>query len=175
MESKYERLQEYYEFTDDDLKENRHGRVTEFQKQVLQQKNQKETLLLLGFFAGLGIILFIVNQTRFPSGDSSFLRTFLAVMFAVVVVSMVIRMIKRANISLSSISGEVNFVWEEEKIQHTENIHRYTTVRRLKMRVGGASFDVDERLKKIIDQGDICRFYYTGGGDIVSAEFIDKP
>lgn len=171
MESKNERLQEYYDFTKDDLEENRHGRVTGYQKQVLQEKTQKEALRLFGVFAGVGILSFVV-QARFSSSGSSFLPKILAVMLAVVVVSMVLRMIKRTNLSLSSVSGEVNFRWEEEKIRDPENIHSYTTISKLKMRVGGASFEVNEGLKKIIDQGDNCRFYYTGGGDIISAEYL---
>jgi hypothetical protein len=42
------------------------------------------------------------------------------------------------------------------------------------MHVNDVSFDVQKDILEIIDQGDNVRFYYTGGGDIVSAEFVEK-
>lgn len=173
--TKQERLQYYFEFTEDDLKNNRLGKVTAAQQQVLQEKTKKEAIRLFGIFAGVGLLFFVVNRVRFPTSNSSFSWTILALLLAIVFVSMTFRIIKRSNISLNSISGEVNFVWQEEKIQDAENIHQYTTLYRLKMRVGRISFDVDKSLQSIIVQGDNIRLYYTGGGDIISAEFVEKP
>lgn len=173
--TKQERLQYYFEFTEDDLKNNRLGKVTAAQQQALQEKTKKEAIRLFGIFAGVGLLFFVVNRVRFPTSNSSFSWTILALLLVIAFVSMALRIIKRSNISLNSISGEVNFVWEEEKIQDAENIHQYTTVYRLKMRVGRISFDVDKSLQSIINQGDNIRLYYTGGGDIISAEFVEKP
>lgn len=173
--TKQERLQYYFEFTEDDLKNNRLGKVTASQQQALQEKTKKEAIRLFGIFAGVGLLFFVVDRVRFPTSNSSFSWTILALLLVIAFVSMTLRIIKRSNISLSSISGEVNFMWEEEKIQDVENIHQYTTVYRLKMRVGRISFDVDKSLQSIINQGDNIRLYYTGGGDIISAEFVEKP
>lgn len=172
--TRQEQLQSYFDFSEDDLKNNRLGRVTVNQKQALQEKTKKEAVRLFGILAGVGLLIFVVGRIRFPSDNPSFLWKMLAVFLAIGIVSMVFRIIKRSNISLNSISGEVNFVWQEEKIRDTENIHNYTTIRRLKMWVGRMSFDVDKSLQDIIHLGDNVRFYYTSGGDIISAEFVEK-
>ena len=171
--NRQERLESYFDFTEDDLKHNRQGRVTWAQKQALWEKTKREASRLFWVFAGVALVFIIIDRVKFSSSSSPLSWEIPAMLIGVAVVSMLLRIIKRSNTSLSSVSGKVDFVWREEKIYDTENINRYTVTRRLKMRVGGRDFDADETLKRILEGSGNVRFYVTGGGDIVSAEFLD--
>lgn len=168
-----ERLQSYFDFTENDLKQNRLGRVTAAQKQALREKTNRESIRLFGVFTGLAVVFMVIDRVKFSSNNSPLSWGIPFVLIGIAVVSMLLRMVKRSNTSLNSVSGRVSFVWEEKKIYDTENINRYTITRLLKMRVGGKSFDADEALKNIIEPGENCRFYITEGGDIVSAELLN--
>lgn len=171
--TRQERLQSCFDFTEDDLKQNRLGRLTVAQKQALQKKTNREAARLFWFFMGLAAIFIVIDRVKFSSGSSPLSWAIPVVLIGIAAVSMLLRSIKRSNISLNSVSGKVDFTWEEQKVYDPENINRSTIMRRLKMRVGGRSFDADETLKNIIEPGENCRFYVTGGGDIVSAEFLE--
>jgi len=169
------RLESYFDFTEDDLKHNGLGQVTGRQKQALQEKTKKEAIRLFGVFAGLAVVFIFLDRVKFSSSSSPLSWLLPTVLIGVAVVSILLRIIKRANITLTSVSGRVDFVWKEEKIYDMENLNRNLVTRRLKMQVGGRSFDADAALKNIIEAGTNVRFHVTGGGDIVSAEFLDNP
>lgn len=176
------KLQEYFNFTQSDLQENRQGRVSEDQRLIVKDRSQRfnnNILIVLIFILVIsaGAAMFargaISGTGKFPF-SSAMLGP--AITIVVMAVYMVNRSRKKNDFSLHQAEGTVNFVWVEERVRNHSNAGPdYKTVRSLQMRVGGTSFNVKEELMDIIDQGENCRFYYTGGGDIVSAEFVGKP
>ena len=172
--SKNEKLQEYFDFTVDDLEENIQGRITEDQQLLVKNKLQNEISGVVFIAIVLGFITLVFNIGRF-SNEADFKNSLILPGFIAVFVALFIlfRYGKKSDYSLKTIEGRVNFVWVERTVRGSSNFVDRTTPR-LKMRVKDVSFDVREGLMDILDQGDICRFYYTGGGDIVAAKVIDN-
>lgn len=163
--NKTEGLQRYFNFTQNDLDENIQGRMTEKQRVMLREKIQKEIIMIVALFMILAVVALII----FPSN-----KLYSGVMIVAMVVTVTLRIIIKSNHSLDFVEGKVNFFWEEHRVRDAGDENTYTTTRKLKMEVDGRSFDVREELMDIIDQGDNCCFYLTGGGDFLSAEFLDK-
>lgn len=180
--NKESKLQNYFNFTLGDLRENQQGRITENQRAHVKGNVQRFNSRILVFLVivlmiSVGIF-FVVRMVSSSAGSSSDLpvSAFLGpgITVIVLIVFMASRTNKKNDFSLQKAEGKVNFVWVERQVMNQDRTG-YKTEQSLQMRVDGASFNVSENLMDIINQGDNCRFYYTGGGDIVSAEFIDKP
>lgn len=174
--SKTEMLQEYFDFTENELEENRQGRVTEEQVLIVKEKTQKyNNLAMAGTLILLAVVFGItLNSTSgvkdFPIMEAMTMPLIIA---GGVIIFLILRTASKNDITLQKVEGKVNFVWVEERTRGSWKADD-TTVSRFKMRVGGKSFDVREELMDIINQGENVRFYYTSGGDIVSAEFIES-
>lgn len=168
--SKNEKLQEYFDFTETDLQENSQGRVSEDQQLLVKNKLQNQTNGVLFVFLVLGFIFVAINLGR-SNNFAEFQKTLIIPGFIAVFVFLFIlyRYANKSDMTLSSVEGKVNFVWVEERVRENGT---YRTSRRLKMHVKDMSFDVKKDLLEVIDQNDHIRFYYTGGRDIVSAEFL---
>lgn len=171
--TKNEKLQEYFDFTETDLNENSQGRVSEDQKLLVKNKLQNQINAILFILIVLGFITVAINLGR--SNDfAEFQKTLVIPAFIGVFAFLYIlyQYANKSDLSLKSVEGKVNFVWVEERIRDNGT---YRTSRRLKMHVKDISFDVQKDLLEVIDQGDDIHFYYTGGGDIISAEYLGKP
>jgi hypothetical protein len=170
--TKNEKLQEYFDFTEPDLKENSEGRVSKDQQLLVKNKLQNQINGILFVLLVLGFITVAINLGR--SNDfAAFQKTLVIPAFIGVFAFLFIlyQYANKSDFSLKFVEGKVNFVWVEERVRENGT---YRTSRRLKMHVNDVSFDVQKDILEIIDQGDNVRFYYTGGGDIVSAEFVEK-
>ncbi|HNO94431.1 MAG TPA: hypothetical protein PKJ84_09680 [Anaerolineales bacterium] len=180
--TKNEKLQEYFNFTQSDLQENRQGQVSEDQRLIVKNRAQRfnnNILIVLVFILVIsaGAAAFtrkaVLSASGFPFSPALLGP---GITIVIMTVYMLNRSKKKSDFSLHKAEGTVNFVWVEERVRnHSNSGPDYKTVRSLQMRVGGESFNVREELMDIINQGDNARFYYTGGGDIVSAEFVGKP
>lgn len=175
--SKNEKLQEYFNFTQSDLQANRQGQLTEEQQLLLKDKTNRlmirGSIVAIFMLAVIAVPLIVV----FRSAEMEITPIALiapAISFAAVILLIVYRVGQGNKTALLTAEGKVNFVWVESQIPKSDRTG-YTTEQHLKMRVGGVSFGVNEALMDIIDQGDHVRFYYTSGGDVVSAEFLEKP
>lgn len=179
--SKELKLQEYFNFTQSDLQENRQGRITENQRAHVKGKVQRFNSRILVFMAFLLILsvgaFFVVRVASASAGSSGGLPVFAILGPGLTVVVLIVFMASRTNrkndLSIQKAEGTVNFVWVEHRIMNQDQTG-YKTEKRLQMRVSGVSFNVNEKLMDIINQGDNYRFYYTGGGDILSAEFLQS-
>lgn len=175
------KLQEYFNFTQNDLQANRQGRVTENQQAHVKGKVQRFNSRILVVLAIMFVIGFGVNfAVRMASASNDFSGSIPTaalgpvITIVVLILFMAVRSNKKNDFSLQKVEGIVNFVWVENRVPNQDRTG-YKTEKSLQMKVGGVSFNVSENLIGIINQGDECRFYYTGGGDIVSAEFLSKP
>ncbi|MBL8079674.1 MAG: hypothetical protein JNM55_17030 [Anaerolineales bacterium] len=178
--TKVESLQKYFEFNQSDLEANRQGRVTENQQARVKGRVQRFNSRILIFVAILLVIATVSFAVRTASGtgnsEGGFPTSFLfgpAITIIILIAFIANRTNKKNDLSLKTIEGTVNFVWVENRVPNQDRTG-YKTEKSLEMRVGGVSFHVNQRLMDIIDQGDHCRFYYTGGGEIISAEFPGK-
>lgn len=174
--SNNEMLQEYFDFTESELEENRQGRVTEEQVLIIKERTQKYNNLAVGITLIMLTVAYVIilNSTSdvkdFPVMEAMTIPLIIA---GGVVVFLILRTASKNDFSVQKVEGKVNFVWVEERTRESGKMG-YTTVSRFKMRVGRISFDAREELMDIINQGDNVRFYYTSGGEIISAEFIES-
>lgn len=174
--SNNEMLREYFDFTESELEENRQGRVTEEQVLIIKERTQTYNNLVVAITLIMLAIVFgiILNSTSgvkdFPILETMAIPLFLAVG---VVIFLVLRTTSKNDFSVKKVEGKVNFVWAEERTRGSKSTES-TTVSRFKMRVGRISFDARAELMDIIDPGERYRFFYTKGGDILSAEVVDR-
>lgn len=174
-----QKLQEYFKFTQSDLEANRQGRVTENQQAHVKGRVQRFNSRIFIFVAVLLMIsagVFFAVRLASGSGNSEggFPTSFLfgpAITIIILIVFVATRTNRKNDFSLKKAEGMVNFVWVERRVANQDNTG-YKTEKSLEMRVDGVSFNVSKNLMDIINQGDNVRFYYTGGGEIVSAEFV---
>lgn len=176
-----EKLQQYFNFTQNDLQANRQGRVTENQQAHVKGKVQRFNSRIIIFIIVVAVIAFGVNfAIRMAAASDAFSGSIPTaalgpvITIAILFFFMAFRTNKKNDFSLKKAEGTVNFVWVERQVSNMDRTG-YKTEKSLEMRVGGVSFNVNQNLMDIINQGDNVRFYYTGGGEIVSAEFVDKP
>ena len=174
--SNNEMLREYFDFTESELEENRQGCVTEEQGLIIKERTQKYNNLavavtLIMLFLAFVIILNSTSDVKDVSVMEA--MTMPLIIAGGVVIFLIIRTASKNDFSVQKVEGKVNFVWVEERTRGSWKTGD-TPVSRFKMRVGGKSFDVREELMDIIDQGDRYRFFYTSGGDILSAEVLEK-
>lgn len=175
-----EKLQQYFNFNQNDLQANRQGRVTENQQAHVKGKVQRFNSRIIIFMVVISLIAFGVNfAVRMVTATGGFNGSIPVGAFGpvitivVLILFMVFRTNKKNDFSLKKAEGIVNFVWVERQVPNADRTG-YKTEKSLEMRVGGVSFNIGENLMDIINQGDNVRFYYTGGGDIVSAEFVGR-
>lgn len=170
-----EKLQEYFDFTESDLEENRQGRITKDQELIVKDKTNTFNNRAIVIVMALLLFYFISLSTSMTTREI-LESNFLFVSGAIIVgmaLFLLLRTSGRNDYTLNQIEGKVNFVWVEERSRGT-SLTRDATVRSFKMRVKTHSFDVTEELMDIIDQGDVCRIYYTSGGDILSMESVKE-
>jgi hypothetical protein len=182
--SKNEKLQEYFEFNQSDLQENRSGRISDSQKEILkgrQNRYNSRVLIMVVFVVLIGVGGLFLSGILGSGKSSTNISTVLTSSLSVIITPIVLigfllyRNRHKSDTSIQATEGTVNFIWVESRERTSSKTGSgYRTVRRLQRRVGGVSFNVGEKLMDIINQGDNCRFYYTGGGDMVSAEALNK-
>lgn len=168
--SKAERLRDHFDFTEEDLIENSKGRITEDQISLIKIGIRNEMARYLGIFL---LVAFVFALFWNKSADVSAKMgdpVGIAILLLVGISFAVFRYSKRNVLSLQSMEGKVNFIW----VRISGSGGSFSSKNTLKLRVNGQSFNVCEELEGILDNGDICRFYYTGGGDIVSAEYLGR-
>ncbi len=185
-----EKIMEVLGFDDADLGSNRLGQLTQKQKVVLTEKakSHKSFNTIIGviiavFFGGTLLtglsapILATVGGSLLQSGKvtTEALLTlipiicaglFFLVIFGVVLIVVLRVVFERANRKVDTtvrrVEGVVNFIWVERRERNTRKTGpTYKTVRVLEMRIGGETFNVNNELPNVINQGEEWIFYYT--------------
>lgn len=183
-------LMNLFGFDDADLAANRMGQLTQKQRETLVEKakNHKRFnttigiiivivfggALLTGLFAP---ILAAVGGSLLESGKLTPEAIFISLssictglLFLVVfggILILVLRVVfERANRKVDTavrrVEGVVNFVWVEKQERNSSKTGpMYRTVRVLEMRLGGETFNVQQELPNVINQGEEWVFYYT--------------
>ncbi len=198
------KLKEAWNFDDADLGANRLGQLTQKQKNLLAEKakSHKSSNTIIGvvfavIFGGtlltaifapilaavVGSILEnggITQETILISLPLICIGLFVLIVFGVILILIVRFIFARANrkvdIAVRRVDGPVNFVWVERRERnHSKSGSTYKTVRVLEMRIGSETFNIDNNLPNIINQGEEWIFYYTSHPFLfLSAEKILK-
>ncbi len=185
-----EKIMEVLGFDNADLGSNRLGQLTQKQKDLLAEKakSHKSFNTIIGviiavvfggaLLTGLGVpILATLGGSLLESGEvtTEALLTlipivcaalFFLVIFGVVLIVVLRVVFERANrkvdTTLRRVEGVVNFIWVERRERNTGKTGpMYKTVRVLEMRIGGETFNVNNELPNVINQGEEWIFYYT--------------
>ena len=183
-------LMNVLDFNDADLASNRLGQLTQKQKDLLAEKakSHKSFNTIIGviiavvfggtLLTGLGApILATVGGSLLESGKvtTEALLTLIPIIcvvlfvlvifggFLIVILKVVFdRANKKVDTTVRRVEGIVNFVWVERRERNTRKTGpTYKTVRVLEMRIGGETFNVNNELPNVINQGEEWIFYYT--------------
>jgi len=185
-----EKIMEVLGFDDADLGSNRLGQLTQKQIDLLAEKakSHKSFNTIIGviiavvfggaLLTGLGApILAAVGGSLLESGKvtTEALLTlipiicvvlFVLVIFGGILIVILKVVFDRANQKVDTtvrrVEGTVNFIWVERRERNTSKTGpTYKTVRVLEMRIGGETFNVNNELPNVINQGEEWIFYYT--------------
>lgn len=183
-------LEQVLNFDDADLGANRLGQLTQKQKDLLAEKakSHKSFNTTIGviiavifggaLLTGLGTpILATVGGSFLESGEVTTealialipiicMVLFFLVVFGGILIVVLRVVFERANKKVDTVvrhaEGKVNFVWVEKQERNTTKTGpMYKTVRVLEMRLGGETFNVNQELPNVINQGEEWIFYYT--------------
>ena len=185
-----EKVMEVLGFDDADLGANRLNQLTQKQKNLLAEKakSHKSFNTIIGviiavvfggaLLTGLGApILAAVGGSLLESGKVTTetlialipiicAGLFFLVIFGVVLIVVLRVVFERANRKVDTtvrrVEGTVNFIWVERRERNTSKTGpTYKTVRVLEMRIGGETFNVNNELPNVINQGEEWVFYYA--------------
>jgi hypothetical protein len=180
--TKKQELEEYFQFTQDDLTQNKKGIVSENQKKEVMRRRLTralKTLILLALIISIAAIIVAFNlrgaSIKIPS--ALWVRFFLVL--AVIVGIIFFPAFKKQDFALKSAHGKVDFVRvvKQEVDDSRSNSHtNWTDPKRTRlsvyyeMHIEDRVFDADDKLMEIVPKGDICRVYYIGSGTVISME-----
>lgn len=185
-----ESLEQVLNFDEADLASNRLNQLTQKQKNELAEKakSHKSFNTIIGviiavvfggaLLTGIGApILATVGGSLLESGEvtTEALLTlipiicvvlFVLVIFGGILIVILKVVFDRANQKVDTtvrrVEGTVNFIWVERRERNTSKTGpTYKTVRVLEMRIGGETFNVNNELPNVINQGEEWIFYYT--------------
>jgi hypothetical protein len=183
-----QKLQDYFEFDEDDLQANRNGNLSEKQKKELssdksftiqRRRRAAAIFLALGIFLWLilaGLLIFkgtgylAQNAVLIICPGPGGLVLLLAAIFIFRSSSTV-----QENYLLKKVEGPVNIIQAEREIAGNASRHHFVH----ELHLGGVTFDVLPDLPNIMMQGDVYAAYYTEpnddfGGRVWSAELVSK-
>lgn len=180
-------LKNFWKFDDADLAANRNGQLTEKQKTFLTGEHKTQR----GFFFGAGgliavlfcclPILLIGVRVVLPmllSGNLSDIQELIPVaalggvgsagiLATVLIVGAVVgfyilRANKKADITVKTVKGTINYTWGTKRVRNPGNSARpYDDVRVLHLNISDKKFEVKEALQEIIKEGEAWAIYYT--------------
>ncbi len=185
-----ESLEQVLNFDEADLASNRLNQLTQKQKNELAEKakSHKSFNTIIGviitvvfggaLLTGIGApILATVGGSLLESGEVTTealialipiicMAVFFLVIFGGVLLVVLKFVFDRANKKVDTtvrrVEGIVNFIWVERRERNTSKTGpTYKTVRVLEMRIGGETFNVNNELPNVINQGEEWIFYYT--------------
>jgi hypothetical protein len=185
-----ESLEQVLNFDEADLASNRLNQLTQKQKNELAEKakSHKSFNTIIGviiavvfggaLLTGIGApILAAVGGSLLESGKVTtealltLIPTICVVLFVLVIFGgfliVILKVIfdranKKVDTTVRRVEGTVNFIWvEKRKRNPSKTGPTYKTVRVLEMRIGGETFNVNNELPNVINQGEEWIFYYT--------------
>lgn len=181
-------LMKFYEFDSADLAANRRGVLSKKQEKEITNSDKKA---FRSWFSYIGILILVgavFSALLLQDSPSPRLLpeevTGLKIIWSIVgvLVAGIIYFLWRAgkvDYSVFNTEGPVRFelIKREHLREHASGDKYYETEKELDFYVGETVFeDVDNRIKQILKEGDVCKLYYLKNADgrILSAEIILK-
>lgn len=179
-------LMRFYEFDNADLVANRMGRLSDKQEFEINLSDKKAYRSWFGYIVIL--VLFGAFSSYLTLQDSPSPRILpeetqaLSIIWSVVgiLVAIIVYMMWAArgvDYSVFSTKGPVRFetVMRDHLREYAGGQNHYETEKEMDLYVGDTVFEnVDEKLKRIMREGDVYKFYYLKNADgrVLSAELI---
>jgi hypothetical protein len=162
-----QKLQDYFEFDEDDLQANRNGNLSEKQKKELSSDKSftiQRRRRAAAIFLALGIFLWLILAGLLIFKGTGYLAQNARSSSTV-----------QENYLLKKVEGPVNIIQAEREIAGNASRHHFVH----ELHLGGVTFDVLPDLPNIMMQGDVYAAYYTepnddSGGRVWSVELVSK-
>jgi hypothetical protein len=183
-----QKLMDYFQFEEADLKANPSGVFSEKQKKELssgQRSTVQRRRRAGAIFLGLGILLWLILIVLLIFKGTNFLMQNAVLLICPGPGGLVLLLASffvfrstgtvRENYQLKKVEGPVNIIQAEREIAGNASRHHFVH----ELHIGGVTFDVLADLPNIMMQGDVYAAYYTDPNDdfsgrVWSAELVSK-
>ena len=181
-------LMKFYEFDSADLAANRRGVLSEKQEKKITTSDKKAfrswfgyigILILIGTVSSALLLQASPSPRLLPEEVTGLKNIWIVVGVLVAVIIYFLWAAGKVDYSVFSAEGPVRFelIKREHLHEHANGDKYYETEKELDFYVGETVFeDVDNKIKQILKEGDVCKLYYLKNADgrILSAEIISK-
>ena len=179
-------LMRYYEFDNADLVANRMGRLSDKQEFEINLSNKKAyrswfgyivILVLFGAFTSYLILQYSPSPGILPEEAQDLSTLWGIVGLLVAIIIYIMWAARGVDYSVFNAMGPVRFetVMRDHLREDAGGKNHYETEKEMDLYVGDTVFEnVDEKLKRIMREGDVYKFYYLKNADgrVLSAELI---